>query len=73
MCKKWEIFFNRFSPLIIYLDFEAAMMIHKLIKKRNYRQSYLSSDCIDLQPFSEIIFADKKMVAVIHLREKEKI
>ena len=48
-------FFNKFSTLIIYLNFEAIMTTHKLKKKRSYRQSYLFSDWIGRRPFRKII------------------
>ena len=35
-------FINQFSPLVIYLNFEANMMTQKLIKKRSYSQSCAS-------------------------------
>ena len=63
---------NKFSPLIIYLDFEATTATHKLIKKRIYRQSCGNSDWLGFSPFSEIINADNKMAAAIHLRERVK-
>ena len=66
-------FINKFSHLIIYLDFEASMTTHELITKRSYRQNCLFSDWVGLWPFSEIIIADNKMVVAIHFREKEKI
>ena len=50
-------YINKFSPLIIYLDFEATMTTHKLTKKQRYRQSCLISGCFGLRPFSEIINA----------------
>ena len=62
---------NKFSPLIIYLDFEASMTTHKLIKKHSYRQSCLISNWFGLRPFSEIIDADKKMAVAICLRESK--
>ena len=52
---------SKFSPLIIYLDLEAIMTTHKVIKKLSYRQICLISDCFGLQPFSEIIIEDNKM------------
>ena len=54
-------FINKFSPLIIYLDFKATMATHKLKKKLSYRQSCLFSVWIVFQPSSEIIIADNKM------------
>ena len=73
-CKRNEgCFINKISPLNIYLDFEATMATHKLIKKRSYSQSFLFSDWIGLQPFSEIIIADNKMAIATHLRKRVKI
>ena len=66
-------FINRFSPLIIYLDFKATMTTHKLIKKCSYRQSCHFSDWIGLQPFSDIIIADNKMAVAILPRERANI
>ena len=65
-------FINKFSPLIIYLDFEATMTTHKLIKKRSYCKSCLFSDWIGHQPFSEIIITNNKMaVATTSGREQD--
>ena len=64
---------NKFSPLIIYLDFEATMTTHKLIKKHSYRQSCLISDWFGLRQFSEIMNPENKMAVAIHLKEGEKI
>ena len=66
-------FINKFSPLIIYLDFKATMTTHKLIKKCSYRQSCHFSDWIGLQPFSDIIIADNKMAVAILPRERANI
>ena len=63
---------NKLSPLIIYLDFEVTMTIHKLIKKRSYHQNCLLSDWSGLQPFSETIIADNKMAVAKHLRGWQK-
>ena len=66
-------FINKFSPLIIYLDFKATMTTHKLIKKCSYRQSWNFSDWVGLQPFSDIIIADNKMAVAILPRERANI
>ena len=64
---------KKLSPLIIYLDFEATMTTHKLIKKRSYRQNCLISGWFGLRPFSEIIDANNEMAVAIHLSEKANI
>ena len=47
-------FINKFSPLIIYLDFEVKLTTHK-------PSSRLFSDWIDLRSLSEISIADNKI------------
>ena len=65
-------FVNKFPTAIIYLDFEAIMTAHKLIKKRCFRQSCLFSDWIGRRPFSEIIIADNEMAVATTLGREQR-
>ena len=56
---------NKLSPLNIYLDFEATMTTHKLVKKRSYRQSCLISDWLGLRLFCEIINALQQFYKIL--------
>ena len=64
---------NKFSPLIVYLEIEATMTTHKLIKKRSYHQSCPISDWFGSQPFSEIMNLGNKMAVANHPRGRAKI